>query len=528
MTLHVHLLQTDILDHKESQAKAAERRCAALEDEVITLKEELHEATERATKLFEETSEQALQIEAAQEFKAQLQQLQDTIKKQDAVVLAQKGEIQSLSDELQTVQTEVKSSHTRIADLTLKTQGGKTLLMLGGEGKGSQGERELAALNLDTLGWQSANMARAAEGVAGHSATPIQRNKILVYGGTRAAGLTHEVVLLYTDTLKWVSLNPRGSIKPCVRQYHAATCLLDKVFVFGGQSQEGHLLNDLWQWDLEALQWVQIMYIHTIGGANTAPPSPRRGASLVVSEDGRKLWIFGGNSGHGSLNDLYSFDIESCMWCQVSVVGVVPEARELHAAAMVGRYLVVSKGIMDTGQNNGRTLVDTLALDTSSPSWETLDDGHWASSFALTKPRAAISAFCGNRLYSIRHNRNERVDELQILEFTLPEDIERMQSERKRLNVASESLAISGEAACTSSSITITWSPPTKNADRISNFKVMVATTYGVVKTVYIGPKQQCLVASLKPSQEYVFSVKALYDDGSFLWSESQSFSTRA
>lgn len=124
--------------------------------------------------------------------------------------------------------------------------------------------------------------------------------------------------------------------------------------------------------------------------------------------------------------------------------------------------------------------------------------------------------------------RNERVDELQILEFTLPEDIERMQSERKRLNVASESLAISGEATCTSSSITISWSPPTKNADRISNFKVMVATTYGVVKTVYVGPKQQCLVGSLKPSQEYVFSVKALYDDGSFLWSESQSFFTRA
>ena len=54
-------------------------------------------------------------------------------------------------------------------------------------------------------------------------------------------------------------------------------------------------------------------------GCSTAPPSPRKGASLVVSEDGRKLWIFGGNSGHGSLNDLYSFDIESCMWCQVNL-----------------------------------------------------------------------------------------------------------------------------------------------------------------------------------------------------------------
>ena len=54
--------------------------------------------------------------------------------------------------------------------------------MLGGEGKGAPGERELATLNLDTLAWQSTTMARATESVAGHTATPIQRNKILVYG----------------------------------------------------------------------------------------------------------------------------------------------------------------------------------------------------------------------------------------------------------------------------------------------------------------------------------------------------------
>ncbi len=45
---------------------------------------------------------------------------------------------------------------------------------------------------------------------------------------------------------------------------------------------------------------------------------------------------------------------------QVSVVGIIPEARELHSAAMVGKYLVVSKGITDPGQNNVRPLVDTL------------------------------------------------------------------------------------------------------------------------------------------------------------------------
>lgn len=41
-------------------------------------------------------------------------------------MLAQKAELQSLADELQTVQAEVKSSHTRIADLTLRNQGGWT------------------------------------------------------------------------------------------------------------------------------------------------------------------------------------------------------------------------------------------------------------------------------------------------------------------------------------------------------------------------------------------------------------------
>ena len=60
--------------------------------------------------------------------------------------------------------------------------GGKVLLMLGGDGKGGQGERELAILNIDSLAWQSGTMPRAQEMVAGHTATPVHRNKVLVYG----------------------------------------------------------------------------------------------------------------------------------------------------------------------------------------------------------------------------------------------------------------------------------------------------------------------------------------------------------
>ena len=44
-----------------------------------------------------------------------------------------------------------------------------------------------------------------------------------------------------------------------------------QVFIFGGQTEDGNLLNDMWQWDLETLQWAQIMYIQTIGGAKYVP-----------------------------------------------------------------------------------------------------------------------------------------------------------------------------------------------------------------------------------------------------------------
>lgn len=47
------------------------------------------------------------------------------------------------------------------------------------------------------------------------------------------------------------------------------------------------------------------------------PPSARMGASLSSSEDGQRLWLFGGNTGAGSVNDLYCLELETRTWSQV-------------------------------------------------------------------------------------------------------------------------------------------------------------------------------------------------------------------
>jgi hypothetical protein len=56
----------------------------------------------------------------------------------------------------------------------------------------------------------------------------------------------------------------------------------------------------------------------------------------------------------------------------------------------------------------------------------------------------------------------------------------------------------------------------------------MVANNTGVVREAYTGKGQQAKVGGLRPNMEYVFCVKATYNDGSFLWSESRAFKTKA
>jgi hypothetical protein len=54
----------------------------------------------------------------------------------------------------------------------------------------------------------------------------------------------------------------------------------------------------------------------------------------------------------------------------------------------------------------------------------------------------------------------------------------------------------------------------------------MIATGTGVVKDVYQGKQTRFRITGLKPNTEYILCVKATYEDGSFLWSESKAYMT--
>jgi hypothetical protein len=178
------------------------------------------------------------------------------------------------------------------------------------------------------------------------------------------------------------------------------------------------------------------------------------------------------------------------------------------------------------------------------------------------------------------------------MELTLPVDIKRMKSSRKREEVVVERLAILEQPLSVSSvAIEMAWRPPSLKAERIERwvepacwmracllaapqlldwggaavlvmpaalrvaphieaaavrprrtlaacclplllspcrFKLMVANNTGVVREAYQGKAQQARVVGLRANMEYVFCVKAIYNDNSFLWSESRAFKTKA
>ncbi len=69
---------------------------------------------------------------------------------------------------------------------------------------------------------------------------------------------------------------PQGADRPLPRSGHSSCCIRERVFVFGGASGDGVLLNDVWMYDQDSCQW---SHINTFGTV----PSPRTGARCCAA-----------------------------------------------------------------------------------------------------------------------------------------------------------------------------------------------------------------------------------------------------
>ncbi|KAK9825409.1 hypothetical protein WJX81_002378 [Elliptochloris bilobata] len=567
---------TDILDHKELQAGVSAKRLQAQEAQLDALRAELARSSTQAAALAAESAQRLAKLKEAEATAADREGVRDALRKQDAAVARQAEELAATGAQCAKLAGELAAATQRGDDLLLASSGytalrvafdetwlvavtrkrlagegprlvpgaslaaigGKLLLHHGGAEEKSSGAaravggaaRELFPLQLDASQWLRPVGSRASELLRDHAAATSGRSKMLIFGGVRGVRLTNEVSVLHTDTMQWGAAAVRGSVLPAPRRCAAASCSRDKMFVFGGEGEGGQLLADLWELNLETTHWSQVSFQPGGGSgrSHNAPPSARRGASLCAGDDGRHLWLFGGCDGARCLGDLLCFDVEAGQWSQVSPAGdAAPEPREGHCASILSRFLLVAGGMQNAPNGALRLLGDLHVLDMTAPAWECLDEGAWAAAAKPCRGAGAWSAFSGARLLTLRPGRDDCLTELQTTTLLLPEELERLRAERRRGAAVVADLEILEQAGVASDALEVAWRPPTKNRERISGYKVMIATATGVVATVYEGALQRCRAAGLKPGAEYIFCVKATYDDGSAAWSAPRTFHTR-
>ncbi|CAD7703376.1 unnamed protein product [Ostreobium quekettii] len=149
-------------------------------------------------------------------------------------------------------------------------------------------------------------------------------------GGRRALG---DVVVFQVDSGSWFRPELRSAATPGSRAFHCAVGVGMRMFVFGGhvavpdaeqQSFVRTYFNDMWYLSADSWEWTLLTV------PEEGRPCGRDLASMVAIDDDRIL-LFGGRTDAGkSLNDLWLFEIKGSKWTNLQAGGNVPGARMKH------------------------------------------------------------------------------------------------------------------------------------------------------------------------------------------------------
>ena len=182
------------------------------------------------------------------------------------------------------------------------------------------------------------------------------------------------------------------------------------------------------------------------------------------------------------LNDLWLYDVERRSWTIPICGGTPPAPREMHCCTTIKHYLVVAGGVDGSQRFHDIHVLDTnrmvrleMRLFAQTPCWraaalkpgtshqpppdisrrtdheppdgiqvwELLDDGAEYTAIMPWRSRAQYNCFLNGRLFRLKPNRNEVIDELEIVDFSLPDDLEELQRARNRKEENEDTIEIS-------------------------------------------------------------------------------------
>lgn len=147
-----------------------------------------------------------------------------------------------------------------------------------------------------------------------HALSDCSNGSFVVFGGFVNGSRVNEVLRFMPSSVavngELLAEGTTHSSAPVQRASHSAAIHNDKLYVFGGQDDDNNKLGDLWEFDINAAKWTQL-----VPQEGEYTPIPRSGHTAVVNGD--KMFIFGGiYELTKELNDMVVFDFNQMKFLQ--------------------------------------------------------------------------------------------------------------------------------------------------------------------------------------------------------------------
>ena len=249
------------------------------------------------------------------------------------------------------------------------TQGGETILDDDEEDRSIDTENvETSIIEVDAT---SSIVSKTCKGISapsprwGHSATAIDGNRLLIYGGQSEAGTLQDLYVYYVDADKWSRpVNCEG----LPRQWHTATYLPERQLLisFGGESpnNKGKICttDQVMVLDTELMLW----YPPAVSGDI---PSGRSGHTANLLPNTNDLLIFGGVKGSKWTNTVALLDISRWKWTVPKIVGDGPRPRSYHSATPIVKSSDKSWLVIFGGNDSVKSYNTIHVLETNGDMW---------------------------------------------------------------------------------------------------------------------------------------------------------------
>jgi len=225
--------------------------------------------------------------------------------------------------------------------------------------------------------WEKVGMEGATAPPAryGHSSVT-HDGGMLIFGGERSSYAFNDVWWFSFQQQAWSYLAPKSATAPPPRFDHSAAIIDGRMYVSGGRSGTGEVLDDMWVLDLETRVWTELPDMSSILGA-------RFGHAAAVGPSSEYLYLYGGYASEAAAfsNQFFRCSTADGM-CEEVTDGcpetTVPSGSRTNGVGLTARtghsMLPTSTGVVVFGGSDFSTVEPTgsYMFDEATCSWSLL------------------------------------------------------------------------------------------------------------------------------------------------------------